>query len=198
MIGPLIFIACLAAAIAQHNAAPRERITLLPSEDGKPSAVVVATAKGEAVLDQPYRSAQVGGNGALATVTEQESAVRQRYAPLLAVLPKGAAVFTVYFETNTEDLVPESAARFAQIRAELAQRPAPEVIVIGHTDRVDSTAYNDALSLKRAGRVKQLLVEAGIPADSIAVAGRGEREPAVATADGKAEIRNRRVEIRVR
>jgi outer membrane protein OmpA-like peptidoglycan-associated protein len=198
MIGPLIFIACLAAAIAQHNAAPRERITLLPAEDGKPSAVVVATAKGETVLDQPYRSAQVGGNGALATVTDAESAVRQRYAPLLATLPKGAAVFTVYFETNTEDLVPESAERFAQIRAELAQRPAPEVIVIGHTDRVDSTAYNDALSLKRATRVRQLLVEAGIPADSIAVAGRGEREPAVATADGKAEIRNRRVEIRVR
>lgn len=198
MIGPLIFIACLVAAVVQHNAAPRERITLLPSQDGKPSAVVVATAKGETVLDQPYRSAQVGGNASVATVTEQESTVRQRYAPLLATLPKGAAVFTVYFETNTEDLVPESAARFAQIRDELALRPAPEVIVIGHTDRVDSMAYNDALSLKRAERVKQLLVEAGIPADSIAVAGRGEREPAVQTTDGKAELRNRRVEIRVR
>ncbi|MRV73605.1 OmpA family protein [Duganella sp. FT92W] len=196
--GPLIFIACLVAAVAQHNAGPRERITLLPSQDGKPSAVVVATAKGETVLDQPYRSAQVGGNASVATVTEQESTVRQRYGPLLATLPKGAAVFTVYFETNTEDLVPESAARFAQIRDELAQRPAPEVIVIGHTDRVDSMAYNDALSLKRAERVRQLLAEAGIPADSIAVAGRGEREPAVQTADGKAELRNRRVEIRVR
>jgi len=198
MIGPLIFIACLAAAIAQHNAAPRERITLLPGADGKPGAVVVATAKGETVLDQPYRSAQVGGNAAVTMVTEPESAVRQRYAPVLAALPKAAAVFTVYFETNTEDLVPESAARFAQIRDELARRPAPEVIVIGHTDRVDTTAYNDALSLKRAERVKQLLVEAGIAADSIAVAGRGEREPAVHTTDGQAEVRNRRVEIRVR
>jgi outer membrane protein OmpA-like peptidoglycan-associated protein len=198
MMGPLIFIACLVAAIAQHNAAPRERITLLPGADGKPGAVVVATAKGETLLDQPYRSAQVGRDADIAMVTEQESAVRQRYAPLLAALPTGAAVFTVYFETSTEDLVPESAARFAQIREELALRPAPEVIVIGHTDRVDSTGYNDALSLKRAERVKQLLVEAGVPADSIAVAGRGEREPAVQTADGKAELRNRRVEIRVR
>lgn len=198
MIGPLIFIACLAAAIAQHHAGPRERITLLPNQDGQASAVVVATAKGEAVLDQPYRSAQVGANAAVTIVTEPESVVRQRYAPLLAALPKGAAVFTVYFETNTEDLVPESAARFTQIREELALRPAPEVIVIGHTDRVDSTAYNDALSLKRAERVKQLLVAAGIAADSIAVAGRGEREPAVQTADGQAELRNRRVEIRVR
>jgi len=198
MIGPLIFIACLAAAIAQQQQAPRERITLLPNQDGKPSAVVVSTAGGETVLDQPYRSAQVSRGAQVAAVTEQESAMRQRYAPLLAALPKGAAVFTVYFATNTEDLVPESAARFQQIREELALRPVPEVIVIGHTDRVDSAAYNDALSLKRAERVKQLLVDAGIPADSIAVAGRGEREPAVQTADGKAELRNRRVEIRVR
>ncbi|MTW05269.1 OmpA family protein [Duganella ginsengisoli] len=196
--GPLIFIACLVAAISQQNSAPRERITLLPNQDGKPSAVVVATAGGETVLDQPYRSAHVARNASVATVTEQESAIRARYAPLLAQLPKGAAVFTVYFETDTENLVPESAARFAQIRDELAQRPAPEVVVIGHTDRAGTAEYNDALSLKRAERVRQLLLEAGIPADSISVAGRGEREPAVATGDGKAELRNRRVEIRVR
>ncbi len=198
MIGPLIFIACLAAAIAQQQGAPRERITLLPSQDGRPSAVVVAANGGETVLDQPFRSARVGRGAAVSTVTESEAEVRQRYAPVLAALPKGAAVFTVYFETGTEDLVPESAERFAQIRGELAQRPAPEVIVIGHTDRVDSTAFNDALSLKRAERVRQLLVDAGIDAGSITVAGRGEREPAVPTADGKAELRNRRVEIRVR
>jgi len=196
--GPLIFIACLIAAIAQHNAGPRETITLLPNQDGRPSAVAVTTAKGEATLDQPFRSAQVGRGGDLSTVSEQESVLRARYAPLLATLPKGAAVFVVYFETNTEDLVPESKARFEQIRGELAQRPAPEVIVIGHTDRVDTVAYNDALSLKRAERVRELLVDAGIPASAIAVAGRGERELAVQTGDGVAEQRNRRVEIRVR
>lgn len=196
--GPLIFIACLIAAIAQHNSGPREKITLLPNQDGRPSAVVVTTARGEATLDQPFRSAQVSRSDEVSTASEQESAVRARYAPLLATLPKGAAVFVVYFETNTEDLVPESQARFEQIRSELAQRPAPEVIVIGHTDRVDTVEYNDALSLKRAQRVRDLLVEAGIPASAIAVAGRGEREPAVQTADGVAEQRNRRVEIRVR
>jgi outer membrane protein OmpA-like peptidoglycan-associated protein len=196
--GPLILIACLVAAIAQQHAGPREKITLLPNQDGRPSAVVVSTAKGEATLDQPFLSAQVSRGSDINTISEQESAVRARYAALLAALPKGAAVFVVYFETNTEDLVPESQARFGQIRSELAQRPAPEVIVIGHTDRVDTVAYNDALSLKRAGRVRDLLVEAGIPASAITVAGRGERELAVQTADGVAEQRNRRVEIRVR
>jgi len=41
-------------------------------------------------------------------------------------------------------------------------------------------------------------VKAGVAADRISVAGRGEREPLVPTADEVAEPRNRRVEINVR
>ena len=84
------------------------------------------------------------------------------------------------------------------IKAELAARPAPEIVVTGHTDRVASLAYNDELSLKRAQAVRSALIAAGIDAAQIEVAGRGEREPAVATADEVDEERNRRVEITVR
>lgn len=194
----LIWIACLVAALSQHGTGPRERITLLPSQDGKSSAVLVTSATGETVLDQPYQSAAVDSTTALTARATSAAEVDRRYGATLAVLPKGAAVFTVYFDTATDNLVPESAARLTQIKAELALRPAPEVIVIGHGDRVDSAQFNDALSLKRAESVKLLLIEAGVQADAIKVSGRGEREPAVRTADGQAELRNRRVEIRVR
>jgi outer membrane protein OmpA-like peptidoglycan-associated protein len=70
--------------------------------------------------------------------------------------------------------------------------------VIGHTDRVGSVEHNDALSKKRAELVSGALTSAGIPAAQIEVAGRGEREPVVATADEVAEPRNRRVEISIR
>ena len=46
--------------------------------------------------------------------------------------------------------------------------------------------------------VKAKLVEQQVPEASISVAGRGEREPLVQTADEVAEPRNRRVEINVR
>ena len=46
--------------------------------------------------------------------------------------------------------------------------------------------------------MRDLLVAAGVPAESVSVAGRGEREPVVATADEVAEARNRRVEIKLR
>jgi outer membrane protein OmpA-like peptidoglycan-associated protein len=73
-----------------------------------------------------------------------------------------------------------------------------EVAVIGHTDRVGPVEYNDTLSLRRAERVRRDFVDRGIPTGSINVAGRGEREPVVLTADEVSEPRNRRVEINVR
>ena len=71
-------------------------------------------------------------------------------------------------------------------------------MVIGHTDRVGAVPYHDTLSLRRAERVRDELVKVGIAAERIRVAGRGEREPLVATPDEVAEPRNRRVEITVR
>ena len=82
--------------------------------------------------------------------------------------------------------------------AEIASRPVPDVLVIGHTDTVGSDAVNDALSRQRAEVVRKALIARGIAAENIVVVGRGKREPIVPTADGVAEPRNRRVEIIVR
>jgi outer membrane protein OmpA-like peptidoglycan-associated protein len=149
------------------------------------------------VLDKPYQTAALNSRGAVATVSEGAE-IKNRYGALLDTLPQRAAVFVVYFITDTDNLTLESAAQLAQIKEQLASRPAPEIIVIGHTDTVAKREYNDTLSLKRAETVKRILVEAGVAADQIVVQARGERELLVPTGDGVDEPRNRRVEIRVR
>jgi outer membrane protein OmpA-like peptidoglycan-associated protein len=85
-----------------------------------------------------------------------------------------------------------------ELKAELARRAAPEVTVIGHTDRVGKAEANDALSIKRAQILRTMLIAQGVPSTAIEAAGRGEREPLVPTADEVAEPKNRRVEISVR
>lgn len=67
--------------------------------------------------------------------------------------------------------------------------------VTGHADRAGSEDYNIALSLRRADAVKAALEARGIDGVEISVAGRGEAETAVPTADGVRERANRRVEI---
>lgn len=53
------------------------------------------------------------------------------------------------------------------------------IIIIGHTDRLGSKAYNQQLSLKRAESVRDLLVSNGISRQIIQVEGQ-EPEPLVA------------------
>jgi outer membrane protein OmpA-like peptidoglycan-associated protein len=106
--------------------------------------------------------------------------------------------FLLYFLEARDELTPESRQVMQQVFAEIARRPAPEIVVIGHTDRVGAVPYNDALSLRRAAKVRDDLVKLGIPADRIQIAGRGEREPLVTTEDEVPEPRNRRVELSVR
>lgn len=178
---------------------PTDHAVLLPEPDGKGGALVVKTAAGERVLDTAYAGVAVDSRGAIAAVQEDAASVRARYGAALDAQPPRAQSFTVYFVAGSAtELTPESGPAFDALKSALAGRPAPELTVIGHTDRVGKLEANDELSLKRAATVRDQLVAAGIRAASLEVAGRGEREPLVPTADEVAEPRNRRVEISVR
>lgn len=67
----------------------------------------------------------------------------------------------------------------------------------GYADRVDTMAFNQRLSERRAATVKNALVKRGVPAGKISTIGYGETRNAVPTKDGVAEQLNRRVEIEV-
>lgn len=174
-----------------------DRVILLPQADGRPSAVEVQAGAQRLLLAQPYAAAQLQG-GALSGATTDAAGVQARYGALLAQQPARPRRFIVHFESNGNRLAAGADAVLAEMRAALATLPAPELIVTGHTDRVGSVEANDTLSLARAATVRELLVAAGVDRALISVAGRGEREPVVPTADEVAEARNRRVEIKLR
>jgi len=67
--------------------------------------------------------------------------------------------------------------------------------VTGHADRAGPEDYNMNLSLRRANAVREALVSLGVNPANVSIAGRGEAENAVPTADGVAEQANRRVEL---
>lgn len=186
---------------AQPPAPPKptysERIILLPNRDGRQSAVIVKRATGEQELSTPYQALE------LAAGREQpgqldKGEVEQRYGSVLSAQPARPFSYTLYFNSATTDLTPQSRTSLNEVRQKIKGFPAAQVTVIGHTDRVGSPESNDALSLKRAGAVREMLIQIGIPRDAIEVVGRGERELLVQTPDGKAEERNRRVEIKLR
>jgi outer membrane protein OmpA-like peptidoglycan-associated protein len=128
---------------------------------------------------------------------DKEETLRLFGAALVA-LPPRPSLFILYFNEGSEQLTEESLRVVKTIMDDISGRTAAEVAVIGHTDSLADDAFNDRLALQRADRVKEELVRHGIPAESIAVSGRGKRELLIPTGDNVSEPRNRRVEINVR
>lgn len=175
-----------------------DRIVLLPGPDGKVGSVIVHSSAGEKVLDSAYAGLEVS-KSSMVEHREDAASVQRRYGATLGALPPRPISFIVNFATGSStELTPESKPVVEQVKAALAARPAPEIVVIGHTDRVGNVEANDKLSVQRAESVKEILVAGGIKASNFEVAGRGEREPLIPTADEVAEARNRRVEINIR
>lgn len=180
-------------------AAKNNLVVVLPDADGHVGAVVVRDESGERVLDQAYAAAGGrSGAGPLKSVDVDQQEVATIFETALSARPIPPKSFTLYFISDSDQLADESIADFEEVFAEVARRPAAEVVVTGHTDTYAPEEYNDRLSLRRAKAVRERLVERGIPADSVFAAGRGERELLVPTDDETREAKNRRVEVTVR
>jgi len=189
--------ALLVALIVVGCAGPSETVVLLPNAAGQDTAVTVNQGGRQVVLAQPYAGARVGRGGAEAFPSNAQD-VKARYGSALAAQPLPPAQFMLFFVEGKDEFTEESKQIVDSVFAEIARRPIPDVIVIGHTDTVGNDAANDALSRQRADVVRAAFVARGLAADKVVTIGRGKREPAVATGDGVAEPRNRRVEILVR
>lgn len=187
-----------AAWLLSACAAAPDRIVLLPQANGAPSAVSVQAKAGgaQAILSQPYATAVVGRQ--VETGMSSAAEVRARYQPLLDALPARPQSHVLYFKSGGDQLVPESEARIDEILRNVKSFPAPEVVVIGHTDASGVDSINDEVSMKRAELIRSKLVKMGVDAQRIEAVGRGKRALLVPTADGVYEPRNRRVEIRVK
>ncbi|HTP47095.1 MAG TPA: OmpA family protein [Casimicrobiaceae bacterium] len=187
----------VAALILLVGACTSGTVVLLPEKDGRATAVSVKQGDKEVVLDKPYAAAHptpLGPRGYESSPQE----VQARFGTTLAAQPSRPASFTLYFVEGKDEFTDESKQVVDKILAEIAARPVPDVLVVGHTDTVGNDQANDALGQQRAEAVRAALIRLGIPSEDVHAISRGKRELAVPTPDGVAEPRNRRVEIIVR
>jgi outer membrane protein OmpA-like peptidoglycan-associated protein len=194
----LLLVAPLAMLAACGT--PDNLVVLLPDEDGSVGRVEVTSTAGTQTLDAAQEATGLDRPGQspvepFALTSEQ---IATSFGDALAAQPAAPEVFILYFRTGTTELVPDSAAQLPEIIETVIARTAPDVSVVGHTDRAGSDALNKQLSLDRAESVRDALVDAGLTIDRIEVTSHGENNPLIETADGVSEPRNRRVEVTVR
>lgn len=196
----LFLVFLLAAWLGSLLRAPEkapELFAVLPARDGHVGAIVVKSAQSERVINKAYGAVRIEGMRQ-ADLNLDEAQIREIFGPTIEALPGTPASFTLYFLEGKDELTAESKAQLEEVLAELKRRPLPDIVVIGHTDSVGSLEFNDQLSRARADRMREMLIQMGLPADRIQAAGRGKRELLVPTDDNVSEPRNRRVEINVR
>jgi OOP family OmpA-OmpF porin len=171
---------------------------VLPNADGTSGAITVSDNQKSVLLDKPYAESEEKSGSVSAPTTTDAQHVQQEFGNALAAQPILPAHFRLYFLKDTDTLTLESEQQYRAVFDDIKRRPVYQVEVIGYTDTLGTPAHNQQLSLKRAEAIRDRLVHDGLSANSISVAGRGELDPAVATAPQVSEPRNRRVEITVR
>lgn len=191
-----LLAAALAAGCASQPVTPA-LFAVLPAPDGHIGTIVVDHDGDRHVIHSAYGSERLRADGSIETGRLSEAEVKE-FGPTLAALPAPPAAFILYFLEDSDELTAASKGELDHVLAEIRSRPLPDIVVIGHTDTIGGQRYNDRLSLARAERVRQMLIEHGIPAERIQARGRGKRELLVPTPDEVREPRNRRVEINVR
>lgn len=172
---------------------------LLPDADGAVGRAAVSNPSGTTNLAAARDSTTVRANQPPGPATVlSEADVQRLFGDALSALPPAPQRFTLRFRFDSDELTDESRSQVPDIVQAVRNRPAPDVLVIGHTDTIGTAASNFELGLKRATTVRNLLVEAGLDASFVEVISHGEEDRLVPTADETAEPRNRRVEIAVR
>lgn len=101
----------------------------------------------------------------------------------------------VLFDTAQHTLKPGAREKLAKVSGILLSHPGLSLKVEGHADSVGTDEYNQALSDRRAGSVRDFLVSQGISAFSITARGFGESQPVATNDTPEGRQQNRRVEL---
>lgn len=89
------------------------------------------------------------------------------------------------FNFDQSVLRPEGQALLDDFARKLSGAQYDAILVVGHTDRLGSDAYNQKLSEGRANAVKEYLVSKAIPANRITATGKGKTQPVTGINDCK-------------
>jgi outer membrane protein OmpA-like peptidoglycan-associated protein len=106
------------------------------------------------------------------------------------------AVYGITFEFNSDALLPDAREQISELGRVMAENPALQVVIVGHTDSIGGFDYNLGLSQRRAmSVVNALATEHGIARDRMTPAGAGMMAPAATNRTEEGRALNRRVEI---
>ena len=100
------------------------------------------------------------------------------------------------FDASTKRVQP-NVADYLEKLAQRLQQTNERVTITGHTDNIDTDAYNLRLGQQRADFVRDILVRNGAPAGRITTRSEGESNPTATNGTAEGRAKNRRSVVRL-
>lgn len=108
---------------------------------------------------------------------------------------KRAIPSDISFDINRSDIKPDLRPVLDRFGNIFNDNPSTIVTIIGHTDNTGRASINNPLSVDRASRPLDYLIDRGVAPYCFSIEGRGEIDPIASNVDSNGCARNRRVEI---
>ncbi|MEM9546308.1 MAG: OmpA family protein [Bacteroidota bacterium] len=104
----------------------------------------------------------------------------------------------IYFPFNSVNKLKDAEVEaYLDDVAERVIKTGERVRLTGHTDNVDSEAFNQTLGMRRANIVKNYLMSKGVKASQIIAQSKGETEPEKSNDTEEGRAANRRTELEI-
>lgn len=116
-------------------------------------------------------------------------------APAPAPVAKEVVTFNLLFGFDKADITDEMIPVLEQVKMILDEEPDTDFVLSGHTDSTGPEVYNQGLSERRAGAVKNWLVSNGVAESRLDAKGYGETQPKYDNTTREGRKLNRRVEM---
>lgn len=180
-----------AAAEAAKAAAQQQQA----QADAARAAALAEQQKAEAEAEKQRQAAEE----AIRQKEEQRQRLLNQLNQVLETkdTPRGLVVSMpdVLFDSGSYTLKPAARERLARISGIVLAYPDLRLEIEGHTDSIGSDAYNQALSEKRAGSVRDYLVDNGVSINNVIARGLGKANPVADNSTAAGRKLNRRVEM---
>ncbi len=188
-----------AARLAQEKADADAAAARLAQEQQAAEAARLAAERARADAEAQARQAQASADAADRERAELRERLRQQLNSVLETRETARGLIVnisdVLFDTDKATLKPGAREKLARVSGILLAQPGINVAVEGHADSTGATDYNQKLSERRAGSVRDYLVGQGISGGAVATTGFGETKPVATNATAAGRQQNRRVEL---
>ena len=101
------------------------------------------------------------------------------------------------YDFDSDAIRAESATNLTNLATSLKKYPNTTLLIVGHTDALGSTVYNQDLSTRRANSASTYLTTQGVVGGRVHTSGRGELESLASNETEAGRQKNRRIEVAI-